>query len=95
MLTADDKKILSGWGVPKEDFAQISEATGRKTKLILSDMAQSEKNTKCISHAEARKILGQKTYLSGIYRSAFHWNCSRESDDLKYCVFFDSSALFK
>lgn len=95
MLTLSDKKILSCWNIPQEDFNQISEATGRKTKLFLQDTTKSEKNVALISHKEARNLLGQEKYLSGIVRSAFHWTSVRETEDNRYCVFFDSSSLFK
>lgn len=95
MLSVEDKRILESWDVPNTDFDQINEATGRKTTLTLQDITKHESQTKKISHKEARKILGNTTYLSGITRSAFHWTSARESDDGRYCVFFDSSALFK
>jgi len=49
---------------------------------------------KKISREDAIKILGMETYLSGIARSAFHWNSVRDSENGE-SVYFDSSKLFK
>ncbi len=92
-LSADDMKLLKSWGYPESDFRQIQEAMGRKTKLTLSHRQKKVPNRK-ISHKEARQLLGDEDYLSGISRSAFHWTSLREVDE-QYFVFFDSSALFK
>jgi len=51
-------------------------------------------NGERITARQAVKLLGRKQFLSGISRSAFHWNCSRETDD-GGTVELDSSRLFR
>ena len=84
-LTENDNKRLLSWGFLEKDFVQIEEAT-RKTKYTLDDQV--------ITQREALRVLGRKTYLSGISRSAFHYSASRTSEDGRN-VLFDSSALFR
>ncbi|AAK79136.1 hypothetical protein BJV85_002835 [Clostridium acetobutylicum] len=42
---------------------------------------------------KALEVLGRKTYLSGICRSAFYWSAVRNNNSEE--VYFDSSKLFK
>ena len=86
-LTADDKKMLQEWGHPERDFQQIEKAFQKsKTKYKLGSMP--------ISREEAISLLGQKQYLSGITRSAFHYTAVGETPDGRF-VYFDSSNLFR
>ena len=86
-LTADDKKMLLEWGHPESDFQQIEKAFQKsKTKYMLGSMP--------ISREEAISLLGQKQYLSGIARSAFHYTAVGETPDGQI-VYFDSSNLFR
>jgi hypothetical protein len=86
-LTADDKKMLQEWGHPERDFQQIEKAFQKsKTKYKLGSMP--------ISREEAISLLGQKQYLSGIARSAFHYTAVGETPDGRF-VYFDSSNLFR
>ena len=50
---------------------------------------------KRISADKAFEILGERKFLSGISRSAFHYTSARKSEDEKYTVHFDSSKLFR
>lgn len=47
-----------------------------------------------ISADSARKILGDRPFLSGISRSAFHWSAVRQKDD-GTIIYFDSTPYFK
>lgn len=89
-LTAADKKILLEWGFLEKDFQQIEEALQKsKTKYKLRD--------KPISREEAIRLLGQRLYLSGIARSAFHYTAVRAvpMSISSETVYFDSSNLFR
>ena len=86
-LTDDDKLTLLSWGHPESDFAQIEEAANRSTYILDGE--------KAINVWEAIEILGKETFLSGISRSAFHYNCGRYDKDEKHKVSFDSSVLFR
>jgi len=85
-LTAEDIKILLDWGYSDDDLEQIEEAMQpSKTKYDLDG--------KRITRDEAIALLGQKQYLSGIARSAFHYTASRLLDDGR-SVGFDSYRMF-
>lgn len=89
-LTTDDKKMLLEWGYSESDFRQIEEAFQKsKTKYKLGSTP--------ISRDEAIRLLGQRQFLSGIARSAFHVTAARAvpmsmTDET---VYFDSSNLFR
>lgn len=86
-LTTPDKKMLLEWGHPESDFQQIEKAFQKsKTKYMLGSMP--------ISREEAISLLGQKQYLSGIARSAFHYTAVRKTPDGQN-VYFDSFRLFR
>lgn len=85
-LTKDDKAILMEFGYPNEDLRQIEKAIG-KTKYTLSSGNR-------VSAERAVELLGRRTYLSGIARSAFHRTAVRQVENSKETVFFDSSKLF-
>ena len=92
-LTQKDKEILLEMNVSEKDFPQI-EAVSRKTKYILSPCGFGYGDKK-ISAKTAMEILGRKTFLSGLSRSAFHWEAVRYDDTYVNKVFFDSSAFFR
>ena len=86
-LTEQDKTQLLDWGYTEQDFSQIEAAmNAHNTHYTL--------NGSPIDRAQVIFLLGQKTYLSGIARSAFHWSAVREMVDGRR-VYFDSSNLFK
>lgn len=90
-LSKSDREYLRKLGETEdEDINQIEYAIG-KTIYTLDDENGKEKR---ISAKKAREILGDEKFLSGLQRSAFHWDSSRESDD-GITVYFDSSAIFK
>ena len=60
------------------------------TKSIKNDNTVEEK----ITIKGAIELLGRKNFLSGIARSAFHWDAMRETEDGRK-IFFDSSRLFR
>ena len=72
------------------DIPQIKAAL-KKTKFT---QCTPRDNGTIISADSARKILGDKPFLSGICRSAFHWSAVRQKDD-GTIIYFDSSPLFK
>ena len=83
-LTKEMQAYLLKKGYANKEFAQIEQATQEKyTKL--------ECKGKRISHKEARASLGDKEYISGIARSAFHWSAVRVGT--KGIILFDSSRL--
>lgn len=85
-LTTSDKALLSEWGFPDKDFAQVEEAFSNTTYTLGDDTQLSRKAT--------IERLGRETYLRGIVRSAFHWTAVREDTDGN-AIYFDSSKLFK
>lgn len=84
-LTQTDKALLLDMGHPESDFGQIEEAT-RRTDY--------EYCGRQISREEAISLLGRRSYLAGIGRSAFHYSADQVTPDGKH-VYFDSSRLFK
>ncbi len=102
-LTDADKKLLADWGEDEEGIAQVERALNQ-TKFTVADVEKDENgrtiipdelDDKPISVEEARKILGDEKFLSGLDRSAFHWTSGRYNDDETKYVSFDSSKLFK
>lgn len=70
-LTNKDKDYLLSIGYKNEDFAVI-ENTSIRYELIIFDVSIK------INQKESIKILGRKTFLSGIGRATFHgsaWRC--------------------
>lgn len=88
-LSKKDKEILKEFGYPEEDMEQIGEAMRKTVYTLCKDNEEDER----ISREKAREILGDKEYLSGIGRSAFHWTSMRGEDGKR--VHFDSSRLFR
>lgn len=86
-LTKGDKEYLKSLGFLDEDMNQIERAT-TKTVYMLNDKEK-------INCMKAVDLLGRKNFLSAIGRSAFHWNTSKETEDRKNTISFDSSKLFK
>ena len=102
-LTDADKKLLADWGEDEEGIAQVERALNQ-TKFTVANVEKDENGNiiipddsedKVISAEEARKILGDEKFLSGLDRSAFHWTSGRYNDDETKYVSFDSSKLFK
>ena len=102
-LSDSDIKYLKEIGHTDEDIPQIEEALN-DTVYTVADVEKAEDGTtiipdeeddKVITAQEAREILGDETFLSGLSRSAFHWTSGRyNADETKY-VGFDSSKLFE
>lgn len=89
-LTNADKEMLREWGHPESDFPQIEKALEkRNTKYKLGSAP--------ITRDKAILLLGQKQYLSGIARSAFHVTAAREvpMSMTGEIVYFDSSNMFR
>lgn len=84
-LTKKDKKMLLSLGCAERDLGQIDEAM-RKTTY--------EYHNRQITWEEAINLLGRKSYLAGISRSAFHWTAVQHTPDGRP-VYFDSSRLFE
>ena len=82
----NEKKIMRELNIPESDIPQIERAAA-KTRY-------KTENGKRISRQEARALLGEKEFFSGLARSAFHWTAARETKDGKK-IYFDSSAFFK
>lgn len=88
-LTKHDIEILKEWGYLDEELPQISRAI-TKTDYFHYFNGNSEK----ITHKQARELLGDEQFLSGISRSAFHYTAGREIEG-KGSVSFDSARMFK
>lgn len=84
-LTHADKSLLLDMGHRESDFDQIEEAT-RKTLY--------EYDGRQVGREETIAILGRRSYLAGISRSAFHGSSVQFALDQKP-VYFDSERLFK
>lgn len=93
VLTEEDRNTLAGYGYPSTDFAQIEEAANRSTYTVEPKGENEER--KAVNVWEVIDLLGRETFLSGIGRSAFHWNCGRDNPETEVSVYFDSSVLFK
>lgn len=93
ILQTKDINILKEWGYSDKDIKQIQEAI-EVTEYTKHELEPPYKDVKSLTALEAYKLLGNKMFLSGISRSAFHWSASREYCK-KYGVSFDSSKLFK
>lgn len=86
-LTKEDKNILISWGYTDSDLNQIETALNKTTYTLESD------NNRVITAKEAKSLLGNEVFLSGLSRSAFHWTSSRKNDNNE--VNFNSSKIFK
>ena len=84
-LSEQDIKVLKALNYSNSDIIQIDKSV-TKTNYTLDN--------KRISHKEARIILGNDKFLSGIARSAFHFTAAREANNKKL-ILFNSSKLFK
>lgn len=90
-LTKQDVSyIVNELGYEMKDIPQIKAAL-KKTKFT---QCTPKDNGVIISADSARKILGDRPFLSGISRSAFHWSAVRQKDD-GTIVYFDSNPYFK
>lgn len=93
ILQTKDINTLKEWGYSNKDIKQIQEAID-VTEYTKHELVPPYKDVKKLTAAEAYRLLGNKQFLSGISRSAFHWSASREYCK-KYGVSFDSSKLFE
>ena len=87
-LSPADKLTLLSWEHPIEDFEQIEEATN----VGKFRNATAKRN---ITWQTARKKLGDREFLSGISRAAFHLDCSRYTEDGSTCIEFDFRNYFR
>ena len=107
-LSDDEKSILRSYGENDESIEQVERALNvtefRLFNVIpvnRTDMYYEDENGnkledgKPITAEEAKKILGLAIFMSGMDRSAFHWDCGRYNDDETLYVRFDSSKLFE
>lgn len=72
-LTEQDKQTLRDFGHPESDMRQLCEAA-RRCKYT-------DEHGNRISAEKAIKLLGRKTWLSGISRAAFHATAGREENN--------------
>lgn len=91
-MTEERKQMFRDMGHEESDMRQLSEAL-KRTKYKIS--SREEGRTTPISAVQALEILGEKKFLSGISRSAYHYTAARETEDGKFVVYFDSSMLFR
>lgn len=91
-MTEERKQMFRDTGHEEGDMRQLSEAL-RRTKYKVSN--REDDRTTPISAVQALEILGEKKFLSGISRSAYHYTAARETEDGEFVVYFDSSMLFR
>ena len=84
-LTSEDKTMLLDMGHPESDLEQIAEAANKTTY---------EYHGSRISQKKALNLLGRRSYLAGIGRSAFHFSAVQFTPQ-EEPIYFDSSRLFK
>lgn len=85
-LTKLDIEILRSMNYNNKDIQQIIEvAKGNNTTY--------EYNNQKIPAQKAIDLVGRKTYLSALTRSAFHWSATATNENKT--VYFDSSNFFK
>ena len=89
-FTLNEKRraILKELGYQDEDMKQIE-------NVIKVCNTKYKMNGKPISRDEVIAILGERSYLAGIGRSAFHYTSVQVSPDKSQCIFFDSEKYFK
>lgn len=83
-LTDKMRETLREWGHPENEIEQIERAT---------EVTTYERNGRTITEEDARRLLGTRVWLSGLSRSAFHWDAAR-IDRYGQTVSFDSRKLF-
>ena len=83
-LTDKMRETLREWGHQENEIEQIERAT---------EVTTYERNGRTISEDDARRLLGTRVWLSGLSRSAFHWDAAR-IDRYGQTVSFDSRKLF-
>ena len=83
-LTDKMRETLLEWGHPENEIEQIERAT---------EVTTYERNGRTITEEDARRLLGTRVWLSGLSRSAFHWDAAR-IDRYGQTVSFDSRKLF-
>lgn len=102
-LSDSDIEYLKKIGHTEEDIPQIEEALNNTIYTLGNAGKSSDGNIEIpdeqddveITAQEAREILGDEKFLSGLSRSAFHYTSGRwNNDDTKY-VSFDSSKIFE
>lgn len=78
------------------DYRQLEMAADKTVYELITPVRNSfgEPKTKKITRTGAIRLLGREMWLSGLVRSAFHWDSMRYLDDGRM-VSFDSRELFK
>ena len=91
-LTAEHTEILKKNGYTEKDMKQIQEVL-KTIKIELEDTETGE--IRRIKPDEAEKILGRKTFLSGLGRASFHYTSLRKTEDNSKEVSFDAYRYFR
>lgn len=92
-LTKEDKKRLLEMGHPEEELEHLQKAANIAKYKIYAN--SDDERDKRIGAREAVALLGRDTWLSGISRAAFHWDCARTTLDGRHEIDIDCSALFR
>lgn len=92
-LTKAQKDYYRSMKWDEDDIKQL-ESMGKYCKLTLYNNITGKK-IKRITQKEAIKILGKETFMSGMERACFHWDCSRSNETGSLTVDFDNSAMFR
>lgn len=91
-LSEQDKAMLTEMGCSEDDFEQIEDSM--KSRNTQYEVYIRNNDSIPIARKTAIRILGRRTWLSGLARSAFHSTAVRETED-GHKVFFDSSQMHK
>lgn len=97
-LGKSDKEMLLDLGYDEADIKQISSVVSKTVYTYYSSSTSNSGlvRTQKISSEKAKSLLGDRDFLTGLARSAFHFTASRTVGDKKGAeyILFDSSGLF-
>ena len=88
-LTKEDRELLQSMGYSRNDVIQINYVVTRV------EIRRVDGNTpQAISSEDAKALLGQKLFLSGLGRSSFHYTATRTTPE-GISVQLDATHVFK
>lgn len=87
-LTKKQKELILQWGYKEKEFNQIERASECTRYTVVNRKEEYD-----ITREEVIKLLGEREFLSGLCRSAFHWSACRCVNG--HQIIFDSSRLFR
>ena len=91
-LTKADIELLLNWGYLKDDITDIQYRLPYLRCYLYDDKNGSQVR---ISRKKAIELIGRDDFLSGLGRSAFHWDALRTIEGTNLSVSFDMSKYFR